>query len=140
MSNDQIKYYEGFKYQLAEDYIIQTGLYGHEVDEDFFSLTKDGLLTIKKGYAWDGASGPALDTDTIMRGSLVHDVLYEMLRKQLIDERYRKYADLLFKQICLEDGMNEFRADCIFKAVDVFAGSAADPKNKRKVKVAPEDS
>ena len=33
-----------------------------DFDSDFLNITKSGMLIIKKGYAWDGASGPCIDT------------------------------------------------------------------------------
>lgn len=59
MCDDFIKYYSGYKYQLAEDYTHKTGIYPDEtLDLKFLKLEKDGTLTIRHGYAWDGPSGP----------------------------------------------------------------------------------
>lgn len=134
---EQIKYREGYKYQLAEDYVITTDILGYEIDIQFIKLDKDGKLTTRSGYAWDGASGPTLDTPDSMRGSLVHDVLYQLMRMGLLPQSLRAYADKLLEDICIEDGMPEFRADYWHFAVDNFAASAADPENQRKVLTAP---
>lgn len=134
---NQIKYQKGFKYQLFEDYTIKIEVIGHTVDEPFLKLTPIGVLTIKKGYAWDGPSGPTFDTKDFMRGSLVHDALYELMRKELIAADYRDYSDRLLKNICREDGMPEIRFGYVYKAVSAFAAAAADPENKRKVITAP---
>jgi hypothetical protein len=83
------------------------------------------MLMIRKGYSWDGGSGPCYDTKTVMRGSLIHDALYQLLRLGLLFPTYRKAADRLLKLICLEDGMNRFRAAYIYRAVRLFAGYAA---------------
>lgn len=47
----------------------------------YASLTKSGTLHIYADYEWDGPSGPAIDTNSFMRGSLVHDLLYQLIRE-----------------------------------------------------------
>lgn len=66
----KIKYTEGYKYQLAEDYVVMTPIVGVEVVDFYFTLERSGRLTGKKGYAWDGASGPTFDTKNSMSPSL----------------------------------------------------------------------
>ena len=92
----------------------------------------DRLLAIFKGYAWDGASGPTFDDKTNMRASLVHDALYQLMREKLLDRKHRKYADELFRDICIEDGMGKFRAWYYYQAVRIFGAKTSLPeKNKR---------
>ena len=72
-----------YKYQLVDPYTLNVGLSGYSVtDQQFIQLTSSGLLTIQPGYAWDGPSGPTWDTPDFMRGSLVHDALYQLIRLQ----------------------------------------------------------
>ena len=61
-----------YKYQLMRDYKHQTIIrLNHDVKiKSFITLSSSGLLTISKGYAWDGPSGPTIDTNNFMRGSL----------------------------------------------------------------------
>jgi hypothetical protein len=98
------------------------------IDTSHVCFSKHGKLSIASGYAWDGASGPAIDTDTFMRGSLVHDALYQLMRLGLLPIEFRDTADLLLKKICLEDGMNRFRAWYVYHAVSMFAARAALPR------------
>ncbi|EMJ66210.1 hypothetical protein LEP1GSC051_1244 [Leptospira sp. P2653] len=96
----------------------------------FVDMTPDGLLSIDAGYAWDGPSGPTIDTRTFLRGSLVHDALYQLMREKKLDWKlYRDPADQLLKQICLEDGMNAFRAAYVYRFVRWFGESSAAPRN-----------
>ena len=134
---EQIKYRKGYKYQLAEDYSIQTEISGYDVGIGFLYLAPEGTLTIRSGYAWDGPSGPALDTPDSMRGSLVHDALYQLFRMALISQDHRDYADELLVKICKEDGMEDFRADYFGWAVQTIGERFADPKNRKKVITAP---
>jgi hypothetical protein len=83
----------------------------------YLSISKDGFLMISKGYSWDGASGPAIDTETIMRGSLVHDALYELMGERILDRSLRKKVDKVFYKICREDGMSWFRAKYVYWTV-----------------------
>jgi hypothetical protein len=72
-----------------------------------------------------------------MRGSLIHDALYQLIREGHLPQKERFMADKILQQICLEDGMSRIRAWWVFVGVSKFAASAASPKNKRKVHQAP---
>ncbi|HGF5283826.1 TPA: hypothetical protein ACF376_003024, partial [Vibrio parahaemolyticus] len=61
-----------------------SGIYlGVPFESSYLSLSEQGLLTIKKGYSWDGVSGPAIDTRNLILVSLVHDELYQFMREEL---------------------------------------------------------
>ena len=70
---------------------------------DFVQIIEGNRLYIKCGYAWDGPSGPTIDTPSTIRASLVHDALYQLMKEGLLNIKYRKYADDLFKEILIED-------------------------------------
>lgn len=123
--NKKIQYRElkKYKYQLTAPYQYNVEIYPGRVKEtEYLKLDIDGLLTIKCWYAWDGASGPAIDTDSFMRGSLVHDALYQMIKLKLISSSFRKKADKILMKICLEDGMIKIRAWWVYRAVRFFGG------------------
>ncbi len=64
-----------------------------------------------------------------MRGSLVHDGLYQLMRDGLLDhEKYRKDDDDLLRVVCKEDGMSSFRAWYVYRSVRIFGGSSAEPR------------
>ena len=129
-----IKYKSGYKYQLAEQYEVQVNIFPPEDIWSFYiQLSTHGLLKITRGYAWDGPSGPTIDTKNFMRGSLVHDALYQLLREGLLDQKHRTQADLELVRICREDGMSKLRAWWVFRGVNCFAAGAANPKNKKKI-------
>lgn len=138
MSQKAIKYQKGFKYQLAEDYLIQIPIKPQEkIIFDWFSFSVFGNLLIMKGYAWDGPSGPTIDTANFMRGSLVHDVLYQMIRLGLLSTDYKDAADRLLQQMCIEDGMSKIRAWYVYRGVKRFAESATKPSSERLIYSAP---
>ena len=126
-----------YKYQLMDDYTIQIDIKpDHDLDFRFLSLSKEGLLVIRKSYAWDGPSGPTVDTSNFMRGSLVHDALYQLMRLSALDTKiHRLRADEILREICLEDGMSAFRAWYVFQAVQVFGAKAAAPRPEPEVKL-----
>jgi len=100
-------------------------------------LLKTGRLSVYQGYQYDGPSGPTVDTPAFIVGSLPHDVLYQMLREDLlIDapricnvyppdyyvefEKLRLLADQTMREVNIKNGMSKFRAYYTYKAVRVF--------------------
>lgn len=132
-----IKYKRGYKYQLAESYTLPVEIRGLPCSTDWLSLADNGNLTISKGYAWDGPSGPTIDTNTFMRGSLVHDALYQLIRLGLIGAVCRDHADKILMRICLEDGMNKIRAWWVYKGVKWFGGPSAGKQAEPEILEAP---
>lgn len=117
----------GYKYQLVDAYPCSVGIEGYDIDGPFLNLTPAGLLTIKKGYAWDGPSGPTIDTDTFMRGALLHDALYQLIRMEKLPYELKDHADRLLRDVCRCDGMSWVRAWYVYHAVRIFGGSSARP-------------
>ena len=133
----KVKYKSGYKYQLVRYYRLKTDIKGRNIETYYISLNPEGLLSIKKGYAWDGPSGPTIDTKNSMRGALVHDALYQLMREGLLPEDQRGIADKLLRDICIEDGMYGWRANLWYAAVRKFAGFAAEPDNAKEIITAP---
>ena len=137
-TNGKIRYESGFGYRLYGDYKIFINIFPEkEIKSKRMVLSTDGYLLIKDTYGWDGATGVAYDSKNFMRGSLVHDALYQLMREELISSKERKKADKLLVKICKEDGMSYFRAKYVYYGVRVFGGFAVNPKNRRKVLSAP---
>lgn len=99
----------------------------NDYDSDFLKMDTRGVLTIREGYSWDGPSGPTIDRITFMQASLVHDALYQLIREGIINQSDRNKADVILRDICLEDGMSRFAAFLVYKAVDLFGEKAAEP-------------
>ena len=118
-----------YKYQLVESEATQLNSdFFDVIAENEFVILVCGCVMVKEGYAWDGASGPAVDTVTFLRGSLVHDALYQLIREGLLPKSFRRAADSLLRDICIEDGMSRIRAWYVYRAVRWFAGGAIKPK------------
>ena len=134
---NRLAYKRGYKFQVHDTFNYDTGIVGHAVALDgHISLDANGTLTIFKGYAWDGASGPAIDTQNFIRGSLVHDALYQLMAEDALPFSYRKRADELLVTICKEDGMWLPRRLWVKAAVNIFGAAALE--NRNPVLFAPE--
>jgi hypothetical protein len=126
-----IRFARGYKYQLRAPYATQIELRPEVgAGTEWVTLDTDGGLTIRAGYAWDGASGPTYDSKSSMRASLVHDSLYALLRLGLLPAKHRADADAIFHRMCVEDGMLAPRAWLWYHAVRIFASPAADPASE----------
>lgn len=102
----KLTYKDGYDYQVRGDYTIQTNMVGFDIDTRWFRLTPDGLLTIRDGYAWDGASG-AFDKGLEIP-SLVHDAFYQMLREGLLPhDPCFHIANKELSRIYLEDAIEK---------------------------------
>ncbi|GAG33051.1 unnamed protein product [marine sediment metagenome] len=106
-----------YKYQIMEDYefqldVTKCGPLNLDAlgDAFFLCLLADGMLMVMEGYAYDGPSGPTIDTENSMRASLVHDALYQLMRLGVLPQSAKKHADQLLYDLCVEDGMSKFRA------------------------------
>jgi len=139
MSVPCIQYRSGYKYQLRDSHIDTVSVTPDaDIVTEYIRLTTDGTLTLKSGYAWDGPSGPTLDTRNFMRGSLVHDALYQLMRSEDLDRNdWREEADRELRRMCREDGMSPIRAWWVYEAVRRFGDPSASPDNKRPTYTAP---
>jgi len=134
-----IKYKGDYKYQLHKDYVVTTTIKQDKyINTKFISLSPEGTLTIRVGYAWDGPSRPAIHTRNFMRASLVHDALYQLMREDELDRcKFKEPADRLLRSICKEDGMNFARAWWVYKAVSWCGHEPTYPEGGREIKYAP---
>lgn len=133
-----IAYRCGYKFQLARTYVHETGIaIAAPVESEFLAMTCAGVLTIRAGYAWDGPSGPVPPTTDFLRGSLIHDALYQLGREGLLPATVRHAADRLLREICIEDGMPLMYAEIVFQAVSAFGARYFDPTTAHLVLIAP---
>jgi len=132
-----VKYRSSYKYQVYEDETFLTGIKGFDVHSDFIDLMPDGKLTCKKGYAWDGASGPTWDSKSSMRASLLHDAGYQLMREGHLPLDYKVVFDGLFYLTLIHDGMSRVRAYVWYKGVLLFGKGSTMPENDREILVAP---
>ena len=138
MTDKCVFYKKGYKYQLTRPYTIKLDVTPiTPIDFPYIKIDVSGNLTAKTGYSWDGASGPTFDTKNSIRGSLVHDIGYQLIRLGVIDKSYKEYFDRLLKEICIEDGMNPCRAKLWQWAVLKFGRGSTRPSAEPREEVAP---
>ena len=74
----------GYKYTVAEGFTVYLpSFFDVNIEARHFCIY-EGKLTVRSGYAWDGASGPTWDTEDTLTPSLVHDALYQAIRAGLL--------------------------------------------------------
>ena len=129
-----MKYREGYANQVHEDFSLKLK-YNPTVsyENNFLSINVSGVLSIKAGYAWDGASGPTVDTKNTIVPSCVHDALYQLMREKAIPRSFRIHADQLFYEMLRSRGMMWFRAQYWYRGVRMGGSSSANPKNKKPI-------
>jgi hypothetical protein len=133
---DDLKKVKG-GYLTRHKLLIQTNIFGPSVDHAYFKLSTNGMMYIEKDYFFDGATC-AMDTETFMAASLVHDVLYQALRELLFfnstikwtkkrHNEIRVKADACLIFICNEDGMCKFRQWYVKRGLRLANGIYARP-------------
>lgn len=125
-----IRYRDGYKYQLLQTSINKLGFAPpKDIFTEFISFrAADGVLSVRQWYAWDGPSGPTIDTKDFMHGSLVHDALYQLMREGHLPLVFKDLADKELHRLCLEDGMSRLRAWYVYQAVRLFGMGSAKPQ------------
>ena len=110
-----------YKFKVEENFSIELSFKIPDFEHPYAS-SKDSILFVKKGYAWDGASGPIINTRDTLVASLVHDVLYQAMRLNLIksSKENRKIADKNFFEILKMHGVNSIRRKVWYFAVRLF--------------------
>jgi hypothetical protein len=123
----------GYKYVVADAFVCAVPEFAAlTVGHRWFAL-EGGKLTVRPGYAWDGCSGPTIDTPATMIPGLVHDVLYQCIRAGLLSPTHRKTADAVLRRLMLEQALSsqpsalsslwsKTRAAYYYRAVRLFGG------------------
>jgi hypothetical protein len=104
-------------------FIVFDDLANHNATTSHISLF-DGQLHIRAGYAWDGASGPTIDTKAMIKASLLHDALYQLIRAHRLPLTLREECDNIFHWYLRKFGMSKFRAWYVRKGVRWFGRKA----------------
>ena len=131
---EKITYRSGYKYQLTSRACFMTEIHPVEdIETKFINLSESGILLVKSGYAWDGPSGPTLDSKSAMRASLAHDALYQLLRlKHIKGEKNRRKSDRVFYELLLKDKMWKVRAKIWWRAVRRWAKQSSVKGRKER--------
>ena len=134
----EISYISGGKYQIVKkDVSFPTDIHPQDdIITEFVELKTNGLLTMKIGFFWDGASGPTINSPSSRRAACIHDGLYRLAQKKLISgETNRRKTDRIFYDYLRADGMWKFRAKIWWRSVRRWASKSYT--RRKKVKTAP---
>ena len=86
----------GWKYRLYKSVTFDTGIIPLEpFDHKYIKYDKNGYMTLKRGYQWNGASGGCPDHKAIMGPSALHDALCQMFAMGILTKDQRCQADHL---------------------------------------------
>lgn len=133
-----ITYRSKYKFQLYKDYWVKTNILVNEpVGNDYTILDSDGSLLIKKGYAWDGVTGLFFTPKSLLRATLVHDALYQLMRENRLDRVNKGKADKLLFGMSVKDSFLLPCAVCMYIIVSWFGRKFTDPANDRPILTAP---
>ena len=149
MTDAVIQYRDGCKYQLQQTYRVQTPFKGMAFKRRWSSLDDNGVMTLREGLAWNGASGPTIDSPPSIHPSGEHDELYGAIetgdlfdgfnwtKRKVEAFRIRRRIDLFFCRRLIECGMAKWRANAWLWGVRKFGASHAVPGKKQEVHTAP---
>lgn len=112
-----MKYFktDKYKYEVVENDHYDSGIpFGVFIVREDFAILPTGDIIAKKGYMWDGPSGPTIDRKENMRASLYHDILAEAMRLGLLPQSFWTEANEMLGRICIEDGMSPWWAKNVY--------------------------
>ena len=107
------------KYCIVEDFKVQTIVKNYYVDQEFYTLERNGELEVRKGFCWDGASG-AFDTKDFMVPSLVHDIFCVLVNRGILPPYAQALADEQLRLLEIESKMPWIRRMWTYIAVRLY--------------------
>lgn len=111
-----------YKYELLDITRVTLSQTFPTTHDDWVRTDAGPAVAFSRGYRWDGASGPTIDTPDSMLASLVHDGLYQLMRNRKLDIGLRKAADKEFVRLLKEAGMPWWRRGYWYAAVRLAGG------------------
>jgi len=103
-----VKYWKGYEYVVAENFSVQTTVYGYDISDKFFHLYPSGKLEIYQGYPWDGNSGPFPDIDQTIEASCGHDILCDLINSGRLPHDEQPKADQFYHDTVIRKGIWPF--------------------------------
>ena len=128
-----MKIRKDYKYQLAEDALFFTSIIGYEINTTRLSLSQDGTLIIREGYACDGPSGPTIDRDENMSAAVLHDALYQLMRMGGLPFHCWAEADAEYAKQMKKCGAWDITVRINLAGLSAMKGKCAKPKYRKKV-------
>lgn len=111
---------EDDKYRLDSQYKATTRVEGFSVETAACTLEPTGRLILKRGFTWNGPSGPAVDTPRTMIPSAIHDCLYGLIEAGDLPNDARKDSDKTYREALRNWGVSGLRRGLHFRGVRLF--------------------
>lgn len=124
-----MKYIQGKNYQVTKDEIVplpfKVPLFSAadglvDTYEGAFEVV---ILTIKKGWTWDGASFVLFrwfgTPKRWLTPSLYHDALYEAIRRGIVGREFRERIDRFFRDELIKRGVDHREAQLAYWCVRI---------------------
>jgi len=117
---------EILKYKINHKLVVDTrfdarikGFDGVECAlDDGLAQLRNNILSAMPGFMYDGGSGPTVDTYDTYRGTLIHDILYRLMRNDKIPyKKYRKAADIAMRIQLTKDAKIRYKHSCILVTI-----------------------
>lgn len=132
-----LRYCDGYKYQSRCPMVYFAGIFPErDISTDLIVLRRNGWMWVAPYFAWDGASGPALDTRSTMRSSHFHDAAAALMRMGELPMDFRIQANETYRRLMVADGAWQARAAAHRFVLD-RTRYWADPNHSKTVFVAP---
>ena len=107
-----------YKYQVMAPFELRVAVYPKQpIMTNWISLTPHGMLSIVRGYAWDGATW-TVDRASNMVASLAHDALYQLMRLGLLGQDWRVAVNCVYQDLVLAHGGWTWTANLEYLALD----------------------
>ena len=129
----RVKIRKGYKYQLAEDALFFTSIIGYEINTTRLSLSQDGTLIIREGYACDGPSGFTIDRKENMSASVLHDALYQLMRMGGLPHYVWPEADAEYAKQMKKCGAWNITVRMNLWGLSIMQGTYAKPKYRKRI-------
>lgn len=111
--------------------------FSKDVEHEYFSITKEGVITAKADYGWNGANKPAINNLQNRFASLPHDIICQAINLGLLEYKDRFTADKIFLALMQDRAKSmfeKFRSYYSYTAVSamtIVKGIFNKPKLKR---------
>lgn len=133
-----IAYKTGYTKKIFQPAFYASGIrIPKRIVTDFCVIDTNGDIWIAKGYSWNGASGPTIDSKKTECLSLFHDLWYQLIRLGYLPESYRKKGDQMLYKLGRRDGMWKIRIWYWYQGVRWQGGKSAQVGAEPKLVFAP---
>jgi len=125
--NTDPKTRDKYPWRVIKTQSFQTPIYGFDYIHKYFAITKAGVVTVFKDYLCNGNTGLPLWIERrwlacMIAGSIVHDVLYQLISMGILPLATRALADQVLYWRWIADKTPKAIADFGYAVVSRLGG------------------